>query len=225
MSNAGPDRVAEFVDDILHGRRPRRFKATAEEAEAMSAAAILAAGRIGSDLPSSAALERIHRRLSAALDEAPRAEQRLTRRMWLRTAGAIAAAVVAGVALDELATTQRDGGAGGPGGTLLPDNGSWQAVASVTQVPPGHAVQVSTPAVQAILVNDAGNISAVSGVCTHLGCVLRPDNTNRKLDCPCHQTSFGWSGKVLYYRLKSAPADLPRIPSRVNGDQVELFIA
>ena len=225
MSNEGPDRVADFVDDILHGRRPRRFKATAEEADAISAAAALAAARVGSDLPSSATLDRIHRRLTAALDEAPRAEQRLTRRMWLRTAGAVAAAVVAGVALDELATTQRESGLAGGSATLVPDSGTWQPVASLAQVPPGHAVLVSTPTVHAIVVNDAGNVSAVSGVCTHLGCVLRPDDANRKLDCPCHQTAFGWSGKVLYYRLKSAPADLPRIPSRVNGDQVELFIA
>ena len=225
MSNAGPDRVANFVDDILHGRRPRRFKATTEEADALAAAAALAAARVGSDLPSNAALERIHRKLSAALDEAPRAEQRLTRRMWLRTAGAMAAAVVAGVALDELATNQRESGAGGPGGTVVPDNGSWQPVASVSQLPPGHAMVVSTRAVHAIVINDSGNISAVSGVCTHLGCLLQPDDSNRKLDCPCHQTSFGWSGKVLYYRLKSAPADLPTIPSRVTGDQVELFVA
>ncbi len=226
MKSSSADRVAGYVDDILHGRRPRRFAATDEEMEAISAAAGLVAGRVGSDLPDRAALDRMHRRLSAAMEEGPLADPRLSRRTWLRTAGAVAAAVVAGVALDELAANQTLGGAGAGGAaTLTPDNGSWQRVAAVTELPPGHAMLVSTRSVHAVLVNDGGSVSAVSGVCTHLGCILQPDDASKKLNCPCHQTAFSWSGKVLYYRLKSSPADLPRIPSRVNDGQIELFIA
>lgn len=218
------DRVARFVDDLLRGRRPHRFEASPEEAEAMTAAAGLAAARVGSDLPDNATLERIHRRLSTALDESPAGERRLSRRAWLQTAGAAAAAVVVGVALDEVVKQRQESGAGGPNGTLLPDNGAWRPVAAVSQIPPGHAMTVSTASVDAVIINDGGSISAVSGVCTHLGCKLQPDNTNRKLDCPCHQTAFAWTGKVLFYRLKSEPANLPNIPSRVNDGQVELYI-
>lgn len=218
------DRVARFVDDLLHGRRPRRFEASAEEAEAMTAAAGLAAARVGSDLPDKAALDRIHQRLSAALDESPAVERRLSRRAWLQTAGAAAAAVVVGVALDEVVKQRQESGAGGPNGTLQPDSGAWRPVAAVSQIPPGHAMTFSTASLDAVIINDGGSISAVSGVCTHLGCKLQPDDANRKLNCPCHQTAFAWTGKVLYYRLKSAPANLPRIPSRVNDGQVELYI-
>jgi cytochrome b6-f complex iron-sulfur subunit len=218
------DRVARFVDDLLRGRRPRRFDASPEEAEAMTAASGLAAARVGSDLPDKAALERIHRRLSTALDESPAGERRLSRRAWLQTAGAAAAAVVVGVALDEVVKQRQQSGGGGPAATLLPDNGVWRPVASVSQIPPGHAMTVSTATVDAVIINDGGSISAVSGVCTHLGCKLQPDDVNRKLNCPCHQTAFAWTGKVLYYRLKSAPANLPEIPSRVNDGQVELYI-
>jgi Rieske Fe-S protein len=218
------DRVARFVDELLRGRRPHRFEASPDEAEAMTAAAGLAAARVGSDLPDNAALDRIHRRLSTALDESPAGERRLSRRAWLQTAGAAAAAVVVGVALDEVVKQRQESGAGGSTGTLMPDNGVWRPVAAVSQIPPGHAMTVSTVSVDAVIINDGGSISAVSGVCTHLGCKLQPDDTNRKLDCPCHQTAFGWTGKVLYYRLKSAPANLPNIPSRVNDGQVELYI-
>lgn len=217
------DRVARFVDDLLRGRRPRRFDASPEEAEAMTAAAGLAAARVGSDLPDKAALDRIHGRLSAALDESPAVERRLSRRAWLQTAGAAAAAVVVGVALDEVVKQRQESGAGGPSGTLMPDAGAWRPVAAVSQIPPGHAMTVSTASLDAVIINDGGSISAVSGVCTHLGCKLQPDDANRKLNCPCHQTAFGWTGKVLYYRLKSAPANLPLIPSRVNEGQVELY--
>jgi cytochrome b6-f complex iron-sulfur subunit len=218
------DRVARFVDELLHGRRPHRFEATQEEAEAMMTAASLSAARVGADVPDKAALDRIHQRLSEALDESAVVDRRLSRRAWLRTAGAAAAAVVVGVGLDEVIRNRQESGGAGGTATLLPDNGSWRPVAAVTQIPAGHAMQVSTASLDAVIINDGGTITAVSGVCTHLGCKLQPDDANRKLNCPCHQTAFSWSGKVLYYRLKAAPANLPRIPSRVNNGQVELYI-
>jgi cytochrome b6-f complex iron-sulfur subunit len=218
------DRVARFVDELLHGRRPHRFEATPEEAEAMMAAASLSAARVGADVPEKAALDRIHQRIAQALDESPVMDRRFSRRVWLRSAGAAAAAVVIGVGLDEVVRNRQESGAGGSSATLLPDNGTWRPVAAVTQIPSGHAMLVSTASLDAVIVNDGGTITAVSGVCTHLGCKLQPDDANRKLNCPCHQTAFGWSGKVLYYRLKAAPANLPQIPSRVNNGQVELYI-
>ena len=222
MTDKAADRVARFVDDLLHGRRPRRFTASREEAEAMTAAAGLVAGRVGADIPDKAALDRIHRRLSEALDESPVIDLRPTRRTWLRTLGTAAAAMVVGVALDEVASHQSQGG--GVPTVLMPDNGTWRPVAAVTQLPAGHAMAVSTGSVDAVVINDGANISAVSGICTHLGCKLQPDDAGRKLSCPCHQTSFAWSGKVLYSRLKAAPTNLPKIPVRVKDEQIELFV-
>jgi cytochrome b6-f complex iron-sulfur subunit len=217
------DRVARFVDDLLHGRRPHRFEATQEEAEAMAAAASLSAARVGADVPDKAALDRIHQHIAEALDESAAVDRRLSRRAWLRTAGAAAAAVVIGVGLDEVVRSGQQSGGAGSTATLLPDNGTWRPVAAVTQIPAGHAMLVSTASLDAVIVNDGGTITAVSGVCTHLGCKLQPDDANRKLNCPCHQTAFSWSGKVLYYRLEAVPANLPQIPSRVNNGQVELY--
>src|SRR6266851_3983397 len=124
VTDNAADRVARFVDDLLHGRRPRRFAASKEEAEAMTAAAGLVAGRLGADIPDKAALDRIHRKLSEALDESPVIDLRPTRRTWLRTLGTAAAAVVVGVALDEVATHQSAGPDGGAATVLMPDNGT-----------------------------------------------------------------------------------------------------
>src|SRR4029077_16527970 len=215
MTDSAADRVARFVDDQLHGRRPRRFAASKEEAEAMTAAAGLVAGREGADIPDQAALDRLHRKINAALNQSPGLDLRATRRTWLRPLGTAAAAVVVGVALDEVATNQPQAGTGGGAApVLMPDNGTWRRVAAVTELPAGHAMPVTTGSVDAVVVNDGGNISAVSGICTHLGCKLQPDDANRKLNCPCHMTAFSWSGKVLYYKLKSEPATLPQIPVR-----------
>jgi Rieske Fe-S protein len=225
MTESAADRVSRFVDDLLHGRRPRRFDASKEEIEAMTAAAGLVSARVGADLPDKAALDRIHTKLSRALDESA-VDRRVSRRAWMRTVGTAAAAVVVGVALDEVVTGQnllRSPG-GGSASTLTPDIGTWRPVAAVTSIPAGHAMVVSTASVDAVVINDGGSISAVSGICTHLGCKLQPDDAAKKLNCPCHQTAFSWSGKVLYYRLKAAPPNLPSIPSRVNNGQVELFV-
>jgi len=225
MTSSAAERVARFVDDLLRGRRPRRFKASPDEAEAMATAAGLVAARAGADLPDKAALDRIHQRLSRRLDESPRVEVAFTRRVWLRTLGTAAAAAVIGVTLDEVLTHQGSAVPVATGPTVLtPDGGQWRPVAAVTQLPEGHAMPVSTGSVDAIVVNDGGRISAVSGICTHLGCRLQPDDADRRLSCPCHQTAFSWSGKVLYYRLKAAPQDLPIIESRVRDGQIELFV-
>lgn len=225
MSKSPAERVAGFVEDLLRGRRPRRFEATDDELKAMQAAAGLASSRIGADLPSKEALDRIHQKLARRMDDSAILEPRFNRRAWLRTLGAAAAAVVAGVVIDEVV--------GGPAGqtgvtagapVLMPDGGQWRPVAALSELPEGHARAVSSGAVEAVIVNDGGNIHAVSGICTHLGCRLQPDDSARKLDCPCHQTAFNWSGKVLYYRLQHSPADLPRIQSRVREGQIELYV-
>ena len=225
MSRSPADRVARFVEDLLHGRRPRRFRASDEELEAMKAAAGLASARLGSDLPERDALDRIHQRLATALDEGAHAPRQMTRRTWLQTAGAMAAAVIVGVGLDEVVAGRRNAPSENTGQAVLqPDAGSWRPVASVDELPAGHAMAVSTGAVDAVIVNEQGSVSAVSGICTHLGCKLQPDESTQQLKCPCHQTAFSWSGRVLYYRLQSAPANLPRIPARVNNGKIELYV-
>src|ERR1700682_2264315 len=167
MTESQADRVARFVDDLLHGRRPRRFNASPEELDAMKAASTMVSARVGADLPDRAALDRIHGKLSAALDESPVVERNVTRRTLLRTLGTAAAAVVVGVALDEVATNRGKSAAPGAGtqAVLMPDSGAWRPVAAVTQLPAGHAMAISTGSIDAVLVNDGGSVRAGSGGC------------------------------------------------------------
>lgn len=46
--------------------------------------------------------------------------------------------------------------------------------------------------------DEGGRIHAVSAVCTHMGCVLGWNHTDRTWDCPCHGSRFGLSGEVLH---------------------------
>ena len=217
-------RLAAFVDRLLAGRRPHRFQATPEELAAMAAAVELAAARTGADYPEPAFVERLGRRLRSELEGEPApagARPALSRRTLLWAAGGSAAAAVAGALADHtlvaaLSTREAE--------TVIPNSASWRPVAAVEAVPEGQAMPVDTGSMRVLLVNDGGRIHALSGVCTHLGCLLQPSPQAGVLDCPCHRTSFAFSGKVLRYQLAQPPADLPAVPSRVRDGQVEVFV-
>ena len=64
----GPvDRIAAFVEDVIHSRRPCRFKASPEEMSALRAAAQLAALRPGANRPNRQFLENVHAYISLTL--------------------------------------------------------------------------------------------------------------------------------------------------------------
>lgn len=222
MTRKPQDRVSRFVDDLLKRRRPVRFKATPEELEALTAATELAPLRAGVDLPDPRFVERLEGRLRQELEDHPAKTRVWTRRGLLQAAGAAAAAAVVGATVDR--TILGSTVPASDSGTLVPNAAQWHPVAALSELPAGKARTFSTGAVQGVVVNDNGRIRALSGVCTHLGCVLRPNVESRSLDCPCHRTVFAWDGSVHRHQLPSRPASLPTIESRVRDGQVEVLV-
>ncbi len=53
-----------------------------------------------------------------------------------------------------------------------------------------------------------GQLEKYSAICTHLGCVVQWNSTEKSFDCPCHGARFDCHGKVLN---GPATTDLPRI--------------
>ena len=45
--------------------------------------------------------------------------------------------------------------------------------------------------------DDDGRLHAVSGRCTHLGCLVAWNAAERTWDCPCHGSRYGYDGKVV----------------------------
>lgn len=74
--------------------------------------------------------------------------------------------------------------------------------------PPGRAVAVY---------RDADGIHAVSTICTHLGCVVKP--TTEGFECPCHGSRFTREGVVA---KGPAPRPLPWLKVSVAGAVVTI---
>jgi cytochrome b6-f complex iron-sulfur subunit len=218
MSNP-VDRIAAFVDDLLHHRRPRRFAASPDEMDAIQAAAEVGSLRPGADLPRREFIDRLGRELRSRMESQPPPGV-VTRRALLRTAGLAAAAGVAGAVVDRTLLT----GSVGNQATLTPDNGSWRPVAAIADLPSGTALRFSSGSVEGVVVNDGRTIKAVSAVCTHQGCLLRLDAAAHRLRCPCHPTIFSVTGTLLSHQLPTPPANLPALQARVRDGQIEVLV-
>ncbi|TME14094.1 MAG: Rieske (2Fe-2S) protein [Chloroflexi bacterium] len=120
------DRIASFVVDLIHNRRPRRFKASAEEVEALQTAAALRPVQPGADLPARDFIDRLGRQLRSQMGPAPQAAS-VTRRALLRTAGLAAATGVAGAVIGQVVRFS----SGPVEGVLVNDRGTIKAVSAV----------------------------------------------------------------------------------------------
>jgi Rieske Fe-S protein len=49
----------------------------------------------------------------------------------------------------------------------------------------------------AVYVDEAGQITALSPVCTHMGCIVHWNGAEKSWDCPCHGSRFACTGEVL----------------------------
>lgn len=72
-------------------------------------------------------------------------------------------------------------------------------------VPPGRAVA---------LYRDGDGVHAISTICTHLGCVVKPNAEG--FECPCHGSRFAPDGSVT---KGPAPRALPWLKVSANGGQ------
>jgi len=113
-------------------------------------------------------------------------EAGLTRRQ-LVTTGAAAGVGLLAAAVPVARYLAPVAGAGGNATAEVPADslGVWQAERVLVAGRPGFVVR--TP--------DA--VHAVSGVCTHLGCVVKWQHSRRIFFCPCHGGRFAPDGTVL----------------------------
>ena len=193
-----------------------------EEAAALLAAIELRAAQPAADLPSPEFVDGLRRRLGD-LDSVG-SRPRVGRRAFLTAAGAGAvAAGVAGAVADRTLLQQPPSHGSAAQGTLEPAGGAWVRVAGVSDVT-GRTVPFAAPGVVGFVTDRAGDLVAVTGACSHQGCLLRLNKAAERLDCPCHRTAFSAEGRLLFHQLDAAPPPLARLQVRRNGDAVEVLL-
>jgi cytochrome b6-f complex iron-sulfur subunit len=235
--------VARFVENLLRGRRTKPFRPDDDDAAQMRAAITLRAGRTGSGAPREEFVTGLQQRLAAELDtdHADRTDPRVvpirgTRRQVIQFGSVAAAAAAIGVLADQVVVNQTLVADGPPAGkrpagpdttqadaTLTPTTGTWTAVAAVADVADGAVRPFEVGGVAGFLHRSGGQLSAVSGTCTHQGCRLRLDVPAGRLQCPCHSTAFAVTGELLTYALPVPPRPLPHLMVRVTGDAIEVY--
>jgi cytochrome b6-f complex iron-sulfur subunit len=230
--NAVSDRqLRRYVEDLLHGRRPRPFRPNDDEAAEIRAAITLRAGGAGSGEPSQEFVTGLRDRLAAELAESGGTTtpvttiRTATRRRAIQLAAAAATAgVAAGAALDRvLAGAAEAAPAVQAQQTLRPDAGTWRTVAASADLGDGAVRAVDLGTVSAFVERSEAGLRAVSGICTHLGCHLALNAPARELTCPCHNAAFALDGRLVRYELRTPPPALPELAVREVEGSVQIF--
>ncbi|SDK65009.1 Ferredoxin subunit of nitrite reductase or a ring-hydroxylating dioxygenase [Actinopolyspora mzabensis] len=145
-------------------------------------------------------------------------ERATSRRRFLITGGAVAGATALSGCGDgsysgsSLTTTEEAGSSTGES----PKQDS--ALARVDEVPVGGALITEGPENEQIALAQpsAGEFTAHSAVCTHMGCTVRADGD--QLRCPCHNSVFeSATGEVVSGPARTA---LPGIAVHVEGERI-----
>ena len=213
------------VEAILKDEPIPQGQLDPDDVAALRAAIGLRASRTGADLPTSEAIEQI-RRTVLAEDMETRAPRSFSRRALLTSAGGAVAAGAVGVAVDRAVLKTSPGAPARTvaSGALVPDDGEWVPVASAEQLATGGTQRFATAKLVGFVSQQNGAPVAVSGACTHLGCLLQANDQAGRLDCPCHRTAFSPDGRVVFSELATMPAPLPRIKARSREGSVEVFV-
>lgn len=72
-----------------------------------------------------------------------------------------------------------------------------------------------------LICDESGGFLAFSSKCTHLGCALPWDNTERKFICPCHASQFDILGNVL---SSPAPRALDLFAVTIVNNRIQVDI-
>ena len=155
----------------------------------------------------------------------------VSRRVVLGAGAAAAAATLLGAAggafiESQTRTPQRvaQGQPASPADTLVPEGtGVWLAVAQADAIPLGGVLRFTTDYIVGFVRHTSTGFAALSGACTHMGCLVLWNAADRTFDCPCHGGRFAENGT-------SAPTSpvrynpLPAIRTRVEAGQVWVYV-
>jgi nitrite reductase/ring-hydroxylating ferredoxin subunit len=210
------DRLDRALEDLLAGRSPRALAGDLDpsEQQMLRVAQLLRGSR--AEEPAPEFVESLHDQLFSE-------RQRISRRTaFVGALGSLAAGVIGGLGLER---ALQPGRKKLPWAPLVGSNGAWVAVASQADLPHGSVKAFQTGHIQGFLINNDGQIRALSRICTHMGCQLEFERRERNFICPCHGAEFTLSGD-LRYGPRGYPIPLPPLPEikvRQRNGRIEVW--
>jgi cytochrome b6-f complex iron-sulfur subunit len=90
-------------------------------------------------------------------------------------------------------------------------------VGALATFPAGQLTPVTVNGLPAVVSNSNGTYTALSMICTHLGCVVAVQGNG--FHCPCHGSGFAASGAVTH-----GPAKLPLPPYHTTVQNGSLLV-
>jgi cytochrome b6-f complex iron-sulfur subunit len=218
--NDDPEQLDKHVEDLLQDRRPERTPLADEAAlRSRQTAAMLRAAKPGAGLPSKEFLERMQGSINGWLGERsarPKAATRPSRRSLLLTGAAgIAAGVAAVIGIEQVgkATPQT--------ARPLVEKGNWKPVKALADLPENSPIAFRSGAIEGFLTRTGNQVTALSAVCTHMGCILNYSKFRDRFECPCHGATFEKDGQPTNYSSPLSP--LPSLQVRIANGQVEVY--
>lgn len=212
-------RLDAYLDGLSAEQQPASGSLSAQELQERQLAAQLRLAREGVEAPRPEFLRALERQVAAAVAQQGRERRRgLSRSGFLRAAATLAGGAGLGVAgVEGLAVIDE---AQRPHDLVVQGNERWYAVALDGEVPPGGVKPFRAGGVMGFLLNTEGRLHAVSAVCTHMGCLLKPAgpaHAPTALQCLCHDSRFNLRGEVV---RGLAPTALPQIEITVANGHV-----
>lgn len=212
-------RLDAYLDGLGAERRPAPEELSAQELQERQLAAQLRLAQEGVEAPRPEFLQALERQVAGAVAQQGRERRRgLSRGGFLRAAATLAGGAGLGVAgVEGLAVIDETSR---PHDLVAQGNERWYAVALDGEVPPGGVKLFRAGGVMGFLLNTEGRLHAVSAVCTHMGCLLKPDgpvHAPTALKCLCHDSRFNLRGEVV---RGLAPTALPEIEVMVANGHV-----
>ena len=208
-----------FLDRLVAERRPNAARLTEQEVAERMLAVQLRLARDGVEAPTPAFLSGLEQTVAKAMvrDQAqPR--RGLSRGKFLRSLAVLAGGTGLGVAGVEGVAALQD--LQRPHDLVVAGNDHWYEIAAAEEVQPGGVKPFSAGGLLGFLLNDGGELHAVSAICTHMGCRLKPSDAAQEagaFHCLCHASRFTRRGTVAQ---GMAPAPLPAIAVRVENGRV-----
>jgi cytochrome b6-f complex iron-sulfur subunit len=217
-----PHRVRDAVEALLADGRPD-WRSEAIDTEVLRVAIALSAARPGAGLARSEYVIELRRRLLREYGPTS-APPTVHRRRFLAVAGVVAgsaAGAAAGVTVIDHGQRLQPGSTAGEANVVT--RGTWQTVATSAGLAAQGVVRFASASVVGFAVMDGGELRALSGVCTHQGCLLEYREQGRELACPCHRVTFALDGNVRADQIRGLKA-LPRLPVREREGRIEVFL-